>query len=147
MPDPGYWSGNLGGTLTQKIVGKSRDVWESGGHDLARFIRQRYDQFKKEESITIIAHSHGGQVVAFALQLLLKAEGPNVLFNSRVVTVDMPVRAGKILGVIPRGMDRVYAAALTAVAGRWTHLYSERLWAFWKTWPRWYGSYFGPETD
>lgn len=139
-PDPGYWSGALGGLMFQAIVGKSKDGWQSGGLDLARFIRQRRQQFKEAESVTIIAHSHGGQVVAFALQNLLAAPGPNHLFNFRLVTVDMPVRTGFFVRITGGSMRSVYTAALVAVAGRWTHLYSERQWAFWKTRARWAGA-------
>ena len=140
LPDPGYWSGAIGGLLLQAIVGKSKDGWRSGGSDLARFIQQRRQEFKQAERVAIITHSHGGQVAAFALKKLLDAPGPNHLFNVRLVTVDMPVRTGFFARITGGSMRSVYTAALVALAGRWTHLYSKRRWAFWKIWPRWAGA-------
>ena len=126
-PDPGYWSGDLEGTLLQQFFSFAnyRDDWLDGGQKLEVFIRNRNFLDREDVILTLIAHSHGGQVVAFALQRLLK----NAPLNLHVVTVDMPVR---------RGLRSVYDDALTSVEGNWTHLYS--------TWARMriLGSRFGP---
>ena len=136
----GFWSGDLNGLFIQKLFAKSEDDWKNGGRELARFIVRRQDILAPAEEVVLIAHSHGGQVVAFALQMLSELPlNDNSLQNIRVVTVDMPVRSGRILWLIPRGMTKTYKIALTSVAARWTHLYSD-LW----TWIRIWGSRGGP---
>lgn len=138
--DDGFWSGDLNGLFVQKFFGKSKDDWISGGHALSNYIVDRQDILNQRE-VVLIAHSHGGQVAAFALKRLLHEtpNGSRYLRSLRVVTVDMPVRSGRFLGLIPRGMGKTYRAALIAVAGRWTHLY-DGLWN--KT--RVAGSHAGP---
>ena len=72
--------------------------------------------------MTLILHSHAGQVGAYALDELL----PESTFPIHVITCDMPVRAD---------MRDVYASAAEGVAS-WTHLYSEK---GWKSRMRWLG--------
>ena len=80
----------------------------------------------------MIAHSHGGQVLSFALETMFRADlAEDYLFNVRVVTIDMPVRRF--------GMKDTYAYAAAGVSGRWIHLYSKRF-----TWIRIVGSWVGP---
>ena len=124
----GFWSGDLNGLYLQRIFGKDKDDWLNGGRALAQFIVDRQDILGNDDAdrdidVVLIAHSHGGQVVAFALAMLLERGESRCLRNVRVVTVDMPVRSGKVLGLLPRGMGKTYKAALVAVARRWTHLY------------------------
>ena len=126
-PDRGYWSGDVGGLLLQRAWpwADAHAPWTQGAHELVTFIFQRWAEFGV--GVTLVAHSHGGQVVAYALELL-RHEDPLPL---HVITVDMPVR---------RDMAGVYARAQQAAAS-WTHLYSER---GWKSRFRWLGNRFGP---
>ena len=74
------------------------------------------------EGVTIILHSHGGQVGAYALSGLAGAiSGP-----VHVVTCDMPVRSD---------MAQVYVSAKSKAAS-WTHLHSEK---GWRSYMRWLG--------
>ena len=144
-PDSGFWSGDVGGLLAQQLgLWRSHDgVWQEGGRNLETFISRRFSELSEAEEVVIIAHSHGGQVVAYALDLVPDNLLP--LQNFRVITVDMPVRTGRFLGIFPRGMDDVYEPAVDAVNGKWDHLYSQRLWRRpWATRWRWLGSRFGP---
>lgn len=63
-PDAGYWSGALNGT----ILGKA--AWKAGAKALEQVILSRQADLKEATSVTFIAHSHGGQVVAMALERL-----------------------------------------------------------------------------
>ena len=145
-PDPGFWSGDVNGLLVQKLNfwRRSDTEWRLGGGDLASFITKRYHELAAADEVAIIAHSHGGQVVAFALTFL--ADTQTQLPNFRVVTVDTPVRTGRVLGFLwRRSMDKIYQRASGAIDRRWDHLYSERFWrqplkSHW----RWLGSQFGP---
>ena len=139
VPDKGYWSGDLGGLLPQ--FHRSKDAWKEGAKALAEFIRSRKDELGKAASVTIIAHSHGGQVAAMAIKRLVDCEEQRILSNFRVVTVDMPVRARWILLA---NMKATYVSALFGVAGRWMHLYVPWSWKFWRAFPRLLGSRFGP---
>ena len=140
VPDDGFWSGDVEGLLLHGIFGfwrkKHHDWWE-GGRELARFLRKRYGELKDAKAVLLVAHSHGGQVVAYALQAL-KGQEMN-LDNFCVITVDMPVRSGRLLGIIPRGMDKTYENAARVVGCRWIHLYNG-VWAKWRL----LGSRFGP---
>ena len=142
-PDPGFWSGDVGGLLIQQLAPwwSHDEVWREGADDLVQFLRDREGQLSRCEEVALIAHSHGGQVVSFALQTMRRRhEDSPVLPKLRVVTVDMPVRIGKFLGIFPRGMDAVYQDALSVVSN-WIHLYSGR---GWKSKMRWLGNRFGP---
>ena len=147
MPDTGFWTGDVGGLLIQQILPHldySED-WEEGGHALARFVVDRHQELYGAESVTLIAHSHGGQVVSYALEeLYLAPPKCPILEKFRVITVDMPVRKGRFRG-LPRAMSETYENASKAVKKRWLHLYSESFWKNpWATRYRWLGSRFGP---
>ena len=86
---------------------------------------------RPDTQLTIIAHSHGGQVAAYALadlQVSYAAEGGRI----HLVTIDMPVRK--------KDMYVVYACARVAVA-QWTHFYADR-WTFYRLFGT--GFPFGP---
>ncbi len=125
-PDRGYWSGDVGGLLLQRAWPwkDGHAPWKQGARELIQFIFRRWTEFAG--GVTLVAHSHGGQVVAYAVEAL-RYEQPMPL---HIITVDMPVR---------RDMAPVYADA--CACSRWTHLYSER---GWRSRFRWLGNRFGP---
>ena len=124
-PDQGYWSGDLYGLYAQSLweflVGTDgRNTWEKGRQPLAHTLHRL--PLAGADTLTIIAHSHGGQVAACCL-----AESPIcVPYTLRLVTIDMPVR---------RDMDDVYRY----VRVPWLHCYS----SYWNA-MRWLGSQGGP---
>ena len=127
--DPGYWSGDVGGLLVQKLRfwKEPHTPWREGAADLRRFLYRR--RVELAAGVTLIAHSHGGQVVAYALRARpLGVNGSVVPIT--VVTVDTPIR---------RDMARVYELACQNSV-RWLHLYSERGWS---SKFRWLGNRFG----
>ena len=144
-PDRGFWSGDVNGLIFQRLFRTSQRDWKLGGADLAEFIGiKRRQELKDADEVAIIAHSHGGQVVAFALKFL-KDQGIDPPPKLRVVTVDMPVRTGRVLGFLwRRSMDHIYETASNCIAQRWDHLYSQRAWRHPKTYWRWLGSQLGP---
>ena len=144
-PDRGFWSGDVNGLIFQRLFGTSQRDWKLGGADLAEFVGiKRRKELGDAEEVAIIAHSHGGQVVAFALKILVD-QGIAPLPNLRVVTVDMPVRTGRVFGFLwRRSMDHIYKEASGFIDKRWDHLYSQRAWRHLKTYWRWLGSQFGP---
>lgn len=144
-PDRGFWSGDVNGLIFQRLLRTSQRDWKLGGADLAEFIGvKRRKELANAKEVAIIAHSHGGQVVAFALKFL-SDQGIDPLGNLRVVTVDMPIRSGRVLGFLwRRSMDHIYEAACGFVGQQWDHLYSQRAWRHLKTYWRWLGSQFGP---
>ena len=119
-PDVGFWSGDINGLLLQRALWwrDKHPAWKTGGETLRKFLITRRDDFS--DGVTLILHSHAGQVGAYALA------GRPSYFPVHVITCDMPVRAD---------MRDVYASAATRVAS-WTHLYSER---GWKSRMRWLG--------
>ena len=121
-PDLGFWSGDVNGLMLQRAMWwrDKHPAWKTGGETLRRFLMSRLDEFA--DGVTLILHSHAGQVGAYALASL-QAPGPVPI---HVVTCDMPVRFD---------MRDVYAEARTSVAS-WTHLYSEK---GWKSRMRWLG--------
>ena len=126
--DMGWWSGDLNGMLYQ--FGSGHADWIDGGNRLRWFLERRPDPTgcNTERTTIIIAHSHGGQVAAYALAGIDTRKWTNDL---RLITVDMPVR---------RDMHRTYLKAKRRL-NRWVHLYSTR----W-TKMRLLGSRFGPLT-
>ena len=126
-PDRGYWSGDVGGLLLQRAWpwADAHAPWKQGARELVTFLARRWAEFGG--GVTLVAHSHGGQVVAYAVEALRYEEPVPV----HVITVDMPVR---------RDMAPVYGEAQQAAA-TWTHLYSER---GWRSRFRWLGNRFGP---
>ena len=121
-PDTGFWSGDINGLMLQRALWwrDKHPAWQTGGETLRKFLLAGRAEFV--DGVTLILHSHGGQVGAYAL-----AELPApAAFPIHVVTCDMPVRAD---------MREVYASASTSVVS-WTHLYSEK---GWKSRMRWLG--------
>lgn len=97
--DPFKWS-----TALEGIVGKNR-AWESGGDHLKRYL-----EFKGyNQPVNIVAHSHGGNVAAYAL-----AEG---LKCSTLITVATPVRRD-MRDVWKRARRNIYL---------WVHVHAECL--------------------
>ena len=121
-PDKGFWSGDINGLMLQRAIfwRDKHPAWKTGGETLRKFIQSRLAEFV--DGVTLILHSHAGQVGAYALAEL-PAPGAVPI---HVVTCDMPVRAD---------MRDVYESASTSVAS-WTHLYSEK---GWKSRMRWMG--------
>ena len=119
-PDLGFWSGDINGLMLQRVMWwrDKHPAWKTGGETLRRFLLAGRAEFV--DGVTLILHSHAGQVGAYALA------GLPYYFPVHVITCDMPVRAD---------MRDVYAAAATRVAS-WTHLYSEK---GWKSRMRWLG--------
>ena len=116
-PDKGYWSGDINGLMLQRALWwrDKHPAWKTGGEALRRFLVSRHVEFAN--GVTLIMHSHGGQVGAYAL----KGMSPGLSrwkFPIDVITCDMPVRAD---------MGSVYALASRRVRS-WTHLYSEKGW-------------------
>ena len=126
-PDRGYWSGDVGGLLLQRAWPwtDGHAPWTQGARELIQFLCRRWTEFAG--GVTLVAHSHGGQVVAYAVEAL----GYEQPVPVHIITVDMPVR---------RDMVPVYEEA-RRVAATWTHLYSER---GWRSRFRWLGNRFGP---
>ena len=129
-PDDGYWSGAVNGLLIQRAAWwrDRHPAWRTGAETLRGFLRARRAELQAAGGVTLVAHSHGGQVLAYALAGMQAPVCP-----LRVVTVDMPVR---------RDMAEVYLAA-SVRCGHWLHLYSER---GWQSRFRWLGNRFGSRT-
>ena len=148
-PDRGFWSGDLGGLIVQDWWGllttgkprQGRKAWIAAAKDLADFLIGRLPEWKGCH-VTVIAHSHAGQIAALAFsfyhfknfyenhinKVLLTDASPPIF---HLVTVDMPVR---------KKMAPVYREATAGrVLSMWTHLHSGR-------WDRMrlFGSRFGP---
>ena len=128
-PDVGYWDGRVGGMLYQQFLPwvDHREAWHSQIEPIMAKIIELDAAGVRE--LMIIAHSHAGQVLAYALAAL-----PHLCIDIFVVTMDMPVRVGRM-----QRMKDVYSRALrcTAVV-RWTHMYSRGGW--WKSRFRWLGN-------
>lgn len=95
----GFWSTALGGTLW---CGGDHLAWQFGGRVLRSFLGDL-----PWEHRNVVAHSHGGQIVAYAL-----ADGLPI---RSLVTISTPVR---------RDMDPVWAASLDVRQGRHVALYA-----------------------
>ena len=121
-PDAGFWSGDINGLMLQRVLWwrDKHPAWRTGGEALRKFLVSRLAEFV--DGVTLILHSHGGQVGAYALaELPIPGAIP-----IHVITCDMPVRSD---------MRDVYVRAAMSVA-TWTHLYSEK---GWKSRMRWMG--------
>lgn len=95
--DPYEWDTKLDG-----IIG-GNEVWETAGKALTWYARAKVGHYP----ISVVAHSHGGQVAAYA--------AANGLQIDRLVTVATPVR---------HDMEPLYRAA-TKNIGCWYHLHSD----------------------
>lgn len=100
--DPYVWCTKLDG-----IFGDN-EVWETAGKALTWYARSKIGHYP----ISVVAHSHGGQVAAYA--------AANGLLVERLITVATPVRAD---------MEDVYREATKNVAW-WRHLHSDK--DFWQ---------------
>lgn len=105
--DPFSWSTRLNG------VQGDNDEWQAAG-DALRWYARGF------EAVSVVAHSHGGNVVAYA------AAGGLVI--DRLVTVATPVRGD---------LAAQYAAIRKQVQTVWIHLYSDE-----SDWWQWMGSWF-----
>jgi len=102
--DQFFWSTALDG-----VAGKN-DAWDAAGRAL-----YWYWVAKGRPRMNLAAHSHGGQVVAYALQYSVQQGDP--MSPYRVVTIASPVRFD---------MQPVWADAKKAITpGGWTHLYTQ----------------------
>lgn len=89
-----FWSGALAGTF---FAGRGHRVWKFGGRTVYAFLEKLTPE--ERAKLVIVAHSHGGTVLAYALAMrpLLKV--------GAIVTVGTPVR---------KDMDDVWALAKEA---------------------------------
>ena len=76
-----FWSGALAGTF---FTSSGHRVWQYGGRQVYSFLEKLTEEERKK--LVIVAHSHGGTVLAYALAMrpLLKV--------GAIVTVGTPVR-------------------------------------------------------
>ena len=121
--DAGFWTGDLEGSL---LTGDwpwnpTHDVWEDAADKLHDWIVERWPRL--EGKLTVIAHSHGGQIAAYASRRLARKG----LMFEHLVTVDTPLR---------RDMDNIWLGAIGGFK-RWTHLHSG--WG-WGSRMRWLGA-------
>lgn len=100
--DPFTWSTDLDGLWVPWKGQPSKTDWEAGGHALMYYLQGIPYQDRH-----VIAHSHGGQVVAFCVS-------HGVPIRS-LVTVSVPVREDM----------RVRWELARPLIGRWVHLYSQ----------------------
>ncbi len=106
--DPYTWTTDLDG-----LGFHSDDVdWDEAGKALLWYAHLKHPQ----KAVSVVAHSHGGQVVAKAAR--------HGLILSSVVTVATPIR---------KSLEPDYEA-LRVNSERWTHLYTDE--AFWSGWQR-----------
>lgn len=94
--DPYTWCTNLDG------LRGSNSVWDTSGNALRWYAHSKVRHYP----LSIITHSHGGQVAAYAA-----AQGLQI---DRLVTVAMPVR---------EDMHNIYQAAAKNI-GHWVHMHS-----------------------
>lgn len=97
ISDPYVWCTNLDGLFG------SNKVWEAAGSALRWYAQAKIRHYP----VSIVAHSHGGQVAAYAA-----AHG---LYVDKLITVATPVR---------KDMEDVYRAASMNI-GSWYHLHSD----------------------
>jgi hypothetical protein len=91
--DPFIWDTKLDGVIGQN------EVWQSAGHALLWYAHLK----EPNEPVSVIAHSHGGNVLAYAARFGLKID--------RAITVATPVRR------------EVPYASLKQNAVHWTHIH------------------------
>ena len=133
-PDKGFWSGDIGGTLTQRLWPWSDHLaeWIEGGEQFNNFCIDRQAEF--QDGLVVLTHSHGGHVLVMALAVRAACGYGPFPFPVYVVDIDMPVqREFRIHG-------GHYRNAVASVAS-WTHVYSGRGWG---SRFRWLGNACGP---
>lgn len=97
------WSTALDG------VSGANDDWETAGKALYWWWAA-----KGRQNISLVAHSHGGQVVAYALAWSIKVNDP--MSVAHVVTCGTPVRYE---------MQPLWSVAKSTIRGAWTHIWTE----------------------
>lgn len=102
--EPFEWS-----TALEGLRRGQHPIWETSGMALKWYCHK----YAPGEPVNLIAHSHGGQVAAYALAQGLKGN---------LITVATPVRGD---------MRKVWAKAAVNM-GRWRHVYTDEPW--WKGW-------------
>ena len=127
-PDKGFWSGDVGGTLTQRLWPWSDHLkkWKKGGQQFADFCLTRQDEFRN--GLVVITHSHGGHVLVMAMDWM----GGRFPFPVCVLDIDMPVQRKF------RVRPLLYQQAVERVDS-WTHVFSGR---GWRSKFRWLGNAF-----
>lgn len=137
-PDPGYWSTDVGGLVIPSILHAlfgwavpwfdPHRTWNAHAADFAHFLASR--QRELAGGVLVVAHSHAGQVIAYAMRYAHEEclRIPPIF----LVTVDTPIRM--------YDMARNYRV-MSGMVERWTHLYSQH---GWRARMRWLGSWFGP---
>lgn len=100
-PLPFIWSTDLDGVLGEA---KGNVDWAAGGAALSYFVRM-----KGKESVDIVAHSHGLQVVLYAIAF-------HGLKVRHLMTFGSPVR---------KDMEKVAVAARQNIT-KWIHIYSDK---------------------
>lgn len=105
-----HWDDSVEG-----IFGKNKR-WKLGGERLGYYAKAYRNPNRK---LLVIAHSHGGQVAAYAASKGMRIDC--------LVTVATPVR---------KDMKQTYEYARGNI-GCWIHLYSDR-----SDWMQWFGSWF-----
>jgi pimeloyl-ACP methyl ester carboxylesterase len=108
-------------------IGESEDTWDAAGRALAHYIAPPLlgESLLKPEETFIIAHSHGGNVVAYAC-------GKYGLKINGLITVGTPVR---------NDLNDIYKAA-SANISRHLHLYAG--WRdYWQVWGSLFDGRFG----
>ena len=132
-PDKGFWSGDLGGTLTQRVWPWTDHLsaWRVAGNKVMDFLIARADDFKKD-GLLIVTHSHGGHVLIEGLMTL----GYVLPFLIDVIDIDMPIQRS-----VAYNRDKYLNAAATT---HWLHVYSGKgLRDLWRTRYRWLGNRAG----
>lgn len=100
---PFVWSTDVNGALDQLFrcfTKRKHTDWQAGGASLSYYLR-----FAPLPARNVVAHSHGGQVVAYAC-----AAGTPI---NNLITVGTPVR---------KDMDDIWQRALPNIRGRWMHI-------------------------
>lgn len=102
--EPFEWSSKL-------AIDAGKDAtWRTAGLALKWYCYSRESNADYREKLTLVAHSHGGQVVAEALRAGLRVK--------RIVTVGTPVRAD---------MQDVWTLARPHITQDWTQVFTEEI--------------------
>ena len=117
-PEPFLWSGRIGGLPEAQSLLDPENPDESGGRlewvNEGRHLTYYCAALRPGLEVSIVAHSHGGQLAALAI-----ARGG--LKVHHLVTVATPVR---------KDMEEFYRAIPSTITGTWLHIYGD----WWKDW-------------
>jgi hypothetical protein len=115
---PFTWTTSVNGLLSLRKGGKFID-WKTGGDNLYAYLEPPISNIPlvSVNERNLIAHSHGGQVVRFAL-----AAGLQI---NNLVTIGTPVRDD---------MRPIWEKALLNIKGHWTHITSSSVIDNWWSW-------------